>query len=178
MQLQLKQEFDIIKELRSLSGFGWDDERKVVTAEASVWDAYIEVSLSHIPRLSKAQLEVVFQKHPKAKPWRKKPFPLYDEISELIDGTRATGHAAFRATASSSHTRSSTSSSSMSVPAIDPNLDTQVDNSVESDDHNTTAEIPANPAGKKEKKARYLDFDSDSVCPCPSNIILSNSGTG
>ena len=42
--LQLKQEFDIVKELRGLSGFGWDDERKVVTASADVWEAYLEVS--------------------------------------------------------------------------------------------------------------------------------------
>jgi len=43
MHFQLKQEFDIVKTLRGLSGFGWDDERKIVTASSDVWDAYIEV---------------------------------------------------------------------------------------------------------------------------------------
>jgi hypothetical protein len=44
MILQLKQEFDIVKELRGISGFGWDDERKVVTASPEVWEPYLEVS--------------------------------------------------------------------------------------------------------------------------------------
>jgi hypothetical protein len=42
---QLKQEFDTVKELRSLSGFGWDDERKLVIASPEVWDEYLKVSL-------------------------------------------------------------------------------------------------------------------------------------
>ena len=37
------------------------------------------------------------QKHPKAQPFRKKGFPLFDDIGNLIDGTRATGEFAFRA---------------------------------------------------------------------------------
>ena len=36
------------------------------------------------------------QSHPKAAPFRKKGFLLYDEIGFLIDGTRATGEFAFR----------------------------------------------------------------------------------
>ena len=42
--LQLKQEFDMVKELHGLLGFGWDDGHKVVTAPADVWEAYLEVS--------------------------------------------------------------------------------------------------------------------------------------
>jgi hypothetical protein len=43
---QLKQEFDIVKQLRGLSGFGWDDDKKLVTAMADVWERYLEVSPS------------------------------------------------------------------------------------------------------------------------------------
>ena len=33
----------MVKKLRDLSGFGWDEERKVVTAADDVWDKYIAV---------------------------------------------------------------------------------------------------------------------------------------
>ena len=42
--MQLKQEFEIVKELRGLSGFGWDDIKKIVTATDEVWEAYLAVS--------------------------------------------------------------------------------------------------------------------------------------
>ena len=32
-----------------------------------------------------------FQSHPKAKPFRKKPFPLFDQIASLVDSVVATG---------------------------------------------------------------------------------------
>ncbi|EGO02801.1 hypothetical protein SERLA73DRAFT_158569 [Serpula lacrymans var. lacrymans S7.3] len=62
----------VVQQLRELSGFGWDDTRKKVTAEEDVWDNYIA-------------------SHPEAKPWRTNPFPLYDDIIGLIDGRYATG---------------------------------------------------------------------------------------
>ena len=43
---QLKQEYEVIKELRGLSGFGWDETKKLVTATAEVWDAYLAVSVA------------------------------------------------------------------------------------------------------------------------------------
>jgi hypothetical protein len=113
---QLKQEFDIVKQLRSLSGFGWDDERKIVTATADVWERYLEVSPSYVSELNVTLFCV--QKHPKAKPWRKKSFPLYDEISELIEGTRANGSSTFRP---SSHTPAS-KTLAISDTNIDPIL--------------------------------------------------------
>ena len=39
----LKTCYKHIKTLIGLSGFGWDEERKKVTAEAGVWDDYIAV---------------------------------------------------------------------------------------------------------------------------------------
>ena len=49
------------------------------------------------------------QNHPKASPFRKKGFPLFDELGDLIDGTRAMGEFAFRVGNNSgpSHTRHS-----------------------------------------------------------------------
>ena len=41
---QIKQEYDAVKELRGLSGFGWDPQLCTVTAEHDVWDAYIKVN--------------------------------------------------------------------------------------------------------------------------------------
>jgi hypothetical protein len=38
-----------------------------------------------------------FQAHPKAKPWRTKSFPLYDDIAPLVEGRVATGEGVFHA---------------------------------------------------------------------------------
>jgi hypothetical protein len=46
--LQLKKEYDIVKELRNLSGIGWDDVTKHVKALPAVWDEYLKVHLAHI----------------------------------------------------------------------------------------------------------------------------------
>jgi len=41
--LQLKKDYLIVKKLRELSGFGWDDDLKIVTATDEVWEAYLQV---------------------------------------------------------------------------------------------------------------------------------------
>ena len=42
---QLKQEYDVVKEMRGLSGFGWDPQLCTVSAgDDDVWIAYIKVS--------------------------------------------------------------------------------------------------------------------------------------
>jgi Myb/SANT-like DNA-binding domain len=41
--IQLKKEYKEVKQIRELSGFGWDADKHVVTAADDVWDAYIEV---------------------------------------------------------------------------------------------------------------------------------------
>ena len=43
-QSQIKGSYLMVKELRGLSGFGWDEDRKVVVASDEVWDEYIKVS--------------------------------------------------------------------------------------------------------------------------------------
>jgi hypothetical protein len=41
----LRKQYELVKLLRSQSGFGWDDVYKVVTADEDVWERYISVSL-------------------------------------------------------------------------------------------------------------------------------------
>ncbi|KAF8256442.1 Myb/SANT-like DNA-binding domain-containing protein [Lactarius quietus] len=77
---RLKQEFDTVKKLRGLSGFGWDDIEQKVTASDDVWEDYLKVKEHH--------------DHQK---FQHKKFPLFDEIADLVDGTRAMGTNAFRA---------------------------------------------------------------------------------
>ncbi|KAH9017190.1 hypothetical protein EDB85DRAFT_2155395 [Lactarius pseudohatsudake] len=102
---KLKQEYETVKELRNVSGFGWDPVKHCVIAEHTVWQEYIK-------------------KNPKAKPFCNKGFPLFDEIGDLIDRTRATGQFAFRGgqSPSPSHTRATTPTSPLFDPVIDPSL--------------------------------------------------------
>ncbi|KAJ3725113.1 hypothetical protein C8R42DRAFT_718603 [Lentinula raphanica] len=72
----LKKEFKQLKEIREKSGFGWDATRNVATAGADVW-------------------EKLLQKKPKLGKWRKKSFPLYDDIEALLENQIATGSSAF-----------------------------------------------------------------------------------
>ncbi|KAI0354583.1 hypothetical protein OH77DRAFT_469275 [Trametes cingulata] len=69
--LTLKKEFFVVKKLRDQSGFGWNESEHLVTAPDDVWERYLEK-------------------------WRKTPFPLYADMSTLVEGTSATGEAAFR----------------------------------------------------------------------------------
>ncbi|KZT62024.1 hypothetical protein CALCODRAFT_409869, partial [Calocera cornea HHB12733] len=54
------------------SGFGWDEERQMVTASDEVWREYIEA-------------------HPHASPFKTRPFPLYDKLTELNQAVTANG---------------------------------------------------------------------------------------
>ncbi|KAJ3750715.1 hypothetical protein DFH05DRAFT_1518887 [Lentinula detonsa] len=75
---KLKTSFNQVTELRALSGVGWDDVRKIVTATNSVWDAiFLKRDIKRFGR------------------WRKTPFPIYDEMAELIEGVVANGENAF-----------------------------------------------------------------------------------
>ncbi|KAG6895921.1 hypothetical protein C0992_011573, partial [Termitomyces sp. T32_za158] len=73
----LKKEYQQLKKMRdNISGFGWDDKNKLVTAPESVW----------------VDLEKV---HPNYMKWRTTPFPLSDDMANLVDGTVATGATVF-----------------------------------------------------------------------------------
>ncbi|KDQ06774.1 hypothetical protein BOTBODRAFT_234348, partial [Botryobasidium botryosum FD-172 SS1] len=67
---RIKAQFHIVQTLRRQSGFGWSEGIQMVTAPSHVWDSYLTA-------------------HPKAKPFRKRPFPLYERLSMIIDGTVA-----------------------------------------------------------------------------------------
>ncbi|KZT18810.1 hypothetical protein NEOLEDRAFT_1026398, partial [Neolentinus lepideus HHB14362 ss-1] len=68
----LKSSFVAVQRLWALSGFGWDDSQKIVTATDEVWDAYL--AYAH---------------------WRKNAILLYDEMLFLVDGLVATVAGAF-----------------------------------------------------------------------------------
>ncbi|KIL59134.1 hypothetical protein M378DRAFT_56114, partial [Amanita muscaria Koide BX008] len=70
----LKKNYKEVDKLQHLSGFGWDNEKKLVTATEAVWEAYLAVTR-----------------------WRKTSFPLYDEMYFLVDGIIATGAGGFHA---------------------------------------------------------------------------------
>jgi hypothetical protein len=72
----LKKDYQMVKELRNLSGFGWDDSSQLVTAAPDVWDMYLE-------------------KHPDRGRFRTRPFLYYDKMHELCDGRMPTGERKF-----------------------------------------------------------------------------------
>ncbi|KAF8174430.1 hypothetical protein K438DRAFT_1609487, partial [Mycena galopus ATCC 62051] len=69
---QIKKNFSEVHAIRGLSGFGWDDGLKLVTATQDVWDR-------------------LFEAHPDYRRWQTTPFPLYDDMLFLVDGIIATG---------------------------------------------------------------------------------------
>ncbi|KAK2662443.1 hypothetical protein Ddye_001017 [Dipteronia dyeriana] len=71
----LKTHFQIVHDMLTgpnCSGFGWDIEKKTVTVEKPVWDAYIH-------------------SHKEAAPFKLKSFPYYDDLSMIFGKDRATG---------------------------------------------------------------------------------------
>ncbi|KAF8240045.1 hypothetical protein L208DRAFT_892280 [Tricholoma matsutake] len=73
----LKKDYASVKKLKEMSGFGWDDTKRAVTAPNEVWDKLLE-------------------KHPKLGKWRSKGFPLFDDMADLVDGTYAMGTNVYR----------------------------------------------------------------------------------
>jgi len=140
----MKAAFNEVRKLRDLSGFGWDDGLKIVVASDDVWDAYLT-------------------RHPGAKKWRKKPFPLYDDILFLVDGKVATGAGAFHAGTIQSQPPSDVLTQSQTdantPPADDESLsqpegsgDTSTD-TVVGDDDDLVASSPVAPAPTTRKRA-------------------------
>ncbi|XP_022681804.1 LOW QUALITY PROTEIN: uncharacterized protein At2g29880-like [Setaria italica] len=70
----LKKEYRVVKDLSDESGFGWDSNRKMVTALDSVWKSLAQ-------RRNKDALSR----------WRDKSFPYYDDLYALYDGRYAEG---------------------------------------------------------------------------------------
>ncbi|KAH9012949.1 hypothetical protein EDB83DRAFT_2233518 [Lactarius deliciosus] len=130
---QLKQEYEVIKELRGLSGFGWDDTKKLVTATAEVWDAYLANSPAKVFRTGK------------------KTFPLYEDIGNLVEGTRATGANTFQVGQTTRHSHKCTPAPWPHTPApksplpysnftINPLLEQATDDGVGASENELNAE--------------------------------------
>ncbi|KAJ7877174.1 hypothetical protein B0H13DRAFT_2668455 [Mycena leptocephala] len=72
----IKKNFTEVHVIRNLSGFGWDDGLKLVTATQDAWDC-------------------LFAAHPDYTRWQTTLFPLYDDMLFLVDGIIATKVGAF-----------------------------------------------------------------------------------
>ncbi|KAF9613836.1 hypothetical protein IFM89_012368 [Coptis chinensis] len=64
--------FNIMTELRDQSGFGWDDNRKMIVVRDDVWENYVK-------------------SHPDAKGFRYKPLTNYDELAIIVGKNNAKG---------------------------------------------------------------------------------------
>ncbi|KAL1697832.1 Myb/SANT-like DNA-binding domain-containing protein [Schizophyllum commune] len=82
--MRYKRDYNFVKELRKESGFGWDEETKMVVAEEAVWKA-----LMFTPENKKTK------KHKDYNYWKKHAFPDYDDIAQLVGDAGATGGCAF-----------------------------------------------------------------------------------
>lgn len=65
----IKKEYRSVKELLAESGFGWDKDRMMVEAPASVWASFVA------RKNSKEALQ-----------WRDKSFPYFNDLASLYDG--------------------------------------------------------------------------------------------
>src|SRR5882724_12943888 len=100
--LQLKAKYKSVQTLCRLSGFGWDEGEKMVTAPLQVWDTYLQIS--QLSSCVSFQLTTSYvQSHHKAKKFMTKTFPLFDNLAELCDAVIMTGVGAFRGTGDSSN---------------------------------------------------------------------------
>ncbi|PUZ37469.1 hypothetical protein GQ55_9G122100 [Panicum hallii var. hallii] len=70
----LKKDYRVVKELQEESGFGWDSERKMVTAPPNVWANFASR-----------------KNNSDALTWQDKSFPYFDDLFALYDGHYAEG---------------------------------------------------------------------------------------
>jgi hypothetical protein len=69
---ELKKKYNVFKKLKDQSGFGWDEEKQILTADDETWEAYIQV-------------------HSEAKAFRKATLPNLELLESLFSGKVATG---------------------------------------------------------------------------------------
>ncbi|KAL5574249.1 hypothetical protein UlMin_023846 [Ulmus minor] len=87
----LKTQFYVVHEMLTgpnCSGFGWDSDRKMVTAEKPIWDAYLQVIFILVVVCF---LFTLCDFHKDATPYKTKAFPFYDELCLVFGKDRATG---------------------------------------------------------------------------------------
>lgn len=66
----MKKDYGVVKTLLGHIEFGWDETRQMVVADDKVWDSYIAV-------------------RSEARPFRRKSFPLYKQMSVIFEGETA-----------------------------------------------------------------------------------------
>ncbi|KAF6137670.1 hypothetical protein GIB67_023604 [Kingdonia uniflora] len=69
---KLRNIYTILKTLLDQSGFGWDDEKHMVTVDSYVWDEYLK-------------------EHSEAKPMRTKTMLNYHDLDEICRKSTTTG---------------------------------------------------------------------------------------
>jgi hypothetical protein len=112
-----------VKGMKEQSGWAWNPITRLPNVDVEVMNDYIEVSdmlfLNLFRRL------IFSQAHPKSKQYFTKPFPMYDDISDLLGDTRATGFASSdgRQNAKASQAPSLSPAPTPSSFAIDPELE-------------------------------------------------------
>src|ERR1700722_6806964 len=87
----------------------------MVTASDAVWDAYIVASPSEYFCIV---THVEGQSHPKAAPFCKKAFPLFDEIAEICEDTIANGANTFQVAATAFQDDDDSHDTSMIYPVL------------------------------------------------------------
>ncbi|XP_039059736.1 L10-interacting MYB domain-containing protein-like [Hibiscus syriacus] len=95
----MKKDYGVFKTLLGHNGFGWDGTRRMVVADDRVWDNYIAV-------------------RSEARPFRRKTFPLYKQMSIIFECERATGKCVPMVTEEgNSNTKTARSSEPTDAPA-------------------------------------------------------------
>ncbi len=75
----LKGKYQVFKDLKDNSGFGWDSVLLIPTAPPDVWDTYLAA-------------------HPKAKPYKTQTLPHFDDLFEIFEEKLASGRYATAST--------------------------------------------------------------------------------
>jgi len=132
----LKKEYREVKIIRDKSGFGWNVEKSLATAEDSVW-------------------EKLFEAHPQFRKWQTTPFPLYDDMADLVEGTYATGKGVVRPGQDQTPSIDSNSDSDYEKFAIDPAI-LQMSVGAPTSSISVTPLTPA-PASSKRQAADTLE---------------------
>ncbi|KAJ7462980.1 hypothetical protein FB451DRAFT_1266486 [Mycena latifolia] len=172
--MSLKVVFLMVKHLHELSGFGWNEGLKLVTASDEIWQAYLRG-------------EWCMLKHPKSKRWWKSTFPLYNDIAYLVDGIVTTGAAAFHAGGTSqaqteTEGQMQTQSDDENTPQLPitplppccrPAASTQT-----LPDDNLTASSPVHPRCRKRAASSSPNNEGCSSCqPCKRNADSTSEVT-
>ncbi|CAJ2649348.1 unnamed protein product [Trifolium pratense] len=72
---RLRTTYAIVYDMLNQSGFGWDEEKKIIKVDDEVWNEYVK-------------------SHPNAKDHRYAPIPLFDKLAHAFGKDRATGKGA------------------------------------------------------------------------------------